>query len=154
MNKNAVFKSAVEKMKTGETTYEEFRDFIRLSEMCHFSNFTEVEDDEKVDFIMHQCGFCKSIMCNHKLDRQPGDAPFKVGSVKEAHPWNLGYKGMPHYCCHAPRLFNVLGKQMNYDCFDYIWGSQFDDDGHPIDEPCHEMIYRYPKNKAFDVPRK
>ena len=58
MNKNAVFKSAVEKMKTGETTYEEFRDFIRLSEMCHFSNFTEVEDDEKVDFIMHQCGFC------------------------------------------------------------------------------------------------
>ena len=63
MNKNAVFKSAVEKMKTGETTYEEFHDFI-----------------------MHQCGFCKSIMCNHKLDRQPGDAPFKVGSVKEAHP--------------------------------------------------------------------
>lgn len=150
---DAKFGKSIDKMKTGELTYEQFRDYIRIGEMCHFSEFSEVEDDEKVDFIMHKCGFCQNLMCNNKLDRQPGEAPFKIGSVKEPHAWNLGYTGMPYYCCHGPRLFSILGKQKGYDCLDYLWGRQFDDYGNPVDEPCHEIIYRVPRNKTFDVTK-
>ena len=130
--------------KEGWLTFEQLRDFLIASHWAHHSDFTVEEDDEKAVFTIKDCGVCGRLTKEGKLDntdRQPGN----YGTIKEAHPWTLGQKGLPYYCVHAPMFFNVLGKELRWDAMDCHFGRQFDKDGNPVDEPCITIIYKQPR---------
>lgn len=133
-------------LKSGKLSYETYRDYVRLGEISHFSDFTEEEDDEKTVFSMNKCGVCSRMVCEKKLDRQEGGA-LNLGTIKEAHEWTCGQTGMPYYCVHAPHYFNIDPKANDVDMLEWIWGRMTDDDGNIINEPCKEIIYKKPRNK-------
>lgn len=137
--------TVAEGFKNGKLTYESYKEYIRLGEMAHYSDFTAEEDDEKIVFSMHDCGVCGRMIKEGKLDSS-GENSLNLGTIKEPHDWTLGYTGMPYYCIHAPYFFNILGKENGYDAFDFVWGRQFDENGNPVDEPCKEIIYKKPRN--------
>lgn len=137
----------LEAYKAGKMTYEIDKEYIRLGEMAHYSDFTAEEDDEKIVFSMHDCGVCGRLMKEGKLDSCKCRSGLDLGTIKEPHDWTLGYTGMPYYCIHAPYFFNILGKEHGYDAFEFKWGRQLDEDGNIIDEPCQEIIYKKPRNK-------
>ena len=136
--------SVAEGFKSGKLTYEDYKEYIRLGEMAHYSNFTAEEDDEKIVFSMHDCGVCGRMVKEGKLDTSDKNS-LNFGAIKEPHDWTLGYTGMPYYCIHAPYFFNILGKEKGYDAFDFVWGRQFDEEGNPVDEPCKEIVYKIPR---------
>lgn len=137
----------IEAYKAGKMTYEFDKEYIRLGEMAHYSDFTAEEDDEKIVFSMHDCGVCGRLMKEGKLDTCKCEGGLNLGTIKEPHDWTLGQTGMPYYCIHAPYFFNILGKEHEYDVFDFKWGRQLDENGNRIDEPCQEIIYKKPRNK-------
>ena len=100
---------------------------------AHYSEFHVEEDDEKFVVKMTACG------AGGRLVRD-GIAKKQDAVTKEGHPWSFNRVGFPFYCAHAyflNELLEELGAKVRIE-----YGSQYDDQGNKIDEPCQYIVYK------------
>ncbi len=121
--------------------YERFRSMsveqkvgaICSSMRAHFSEFHVEEDDEKFVVKITACG------AGGRLVRD-GIAKRQGAITKKAYPWSFDRANFPYYCVHAHflnELFEKLGLKIRVE-----YGSQYDNRGNKIDEPCKYIIYK------------
>jgi hypothetical protein len=100
---------------------------------AHFSEFHVEEDDEKFVVAMTGCN------AGGRLVRD-GIAKRQGAITKKAYPWSFNRVGFPYYCAHAyflNELFKELGIKVKIE-----YGSQYDDQGNKINEPCKYYVYK------------
>lgn len=121
-----------------------FANMVAFYLRTHGFIFSCYEDDEKYDFILHECPTGGRMMKEGKNDNSDRH-PYSFGTAKKPRPWSFYKTGVSYYCCHCALWMDILPREWGWDVIESYFGKQFNNAGHPIDDPCKMIIYKTPR---------